>query len=98
MEGSKTVPAIEELRQVEEHITVKQLLAGNRLYVNFHNNIALDNHHQMTLPPGILLTLADNVLTHGKLTDPATPAVITAAVVDNRFCFTTANYKRLRTQ
>lgn len=98
MGSADVVPATAELQQVQEHIAIKQLLSGGKLHIHFQESVTINTAEGVMLPPGILLTLTDNVLTHGRLKDAATPAVVTAFLSDNAFCFTTTNHKAIHSK
>jgi two-component system LytT family sensor kinase len=78
----------QELKQVENIISLNQLRFGNRLHINYRSE--LERKH-ILIPPIVLLTLVENLFKHGDLTNKEYPVEIMVKSHINGLEFSTCN-------
>jgi two-component system, LytTR family, sensor kinase len=80
-----------EIEQVENVIGIHQLRYRNGLYIRFDKE---GDPAQMRIIPHILITLVENTLKYGVITNAATPVVLTLRINNSELEFVTDNVVR----
>jgi two-component system, LytTR family, sensor kinase len=82
------VPLEEELKHVQDVISLHQLRYRNGLCIDFQQN---GQAGSLRIIPHVLITLVENALKYGVVTLPETPVVIRLSITGNELVFTTEN-------
>lgn len=83
-----------EINMVEDFITIQQFLTNNTLFINYLSEI--DTASQLLeMPPGILITLADNLFKYGVTNEADYAAQFSIAVTEGCLRLRSWNYKSL---
>jgi sensor histidine kinase YesM len=82
----------EEIEQIKNRISFHEYIYGRQLHVLVQENINASKAGSQ-VPPCTLVTLADNVLKYGLLTEADNPAVISITQTETSITFTTRNSK-----
>ncbi len=86
------VPLCKEVQQVKNRISYQEFIYERPLCIQLRKNID-DRADSMLIPPGILITITDNVLKYGLLHDAASPATIQIKQSNGLLEFVTRNDK-----
>ncbi len=92
----KNVPKIglmEDIEILKTYLELQQYLKKKHHFFKFSSEIP--EEHNLTIPPGMLLTLTDNVVKYGVTNEEEYPALIEVMVTDNRLTFHTWNMKMI---
>jgi len=81
-----------EIEHIRNVVSIHRMRFGGNLYIDVV--CEGDTRNKLVLPM-ILMTLVENVMKHGDLTDPASPALITCRIDNEKraICFSTVNKK-----
>ncbi len=85
------VPLVDEITHIEDVIGLARLRFGSKLNLTF---TAAGDYQGIEVPPLSFVTLAENVLKHGDLSDGVTPAAVSFEMNGNALTFKTWNRKR----
>lgn len=89
---TKVVPIQKELEAIKERIDYQEQITDTKLCVSLQT--AIETADAVLVPPYLLLTLTDNVMKYGWLTDPDEPAMIRVSANRNVLTFSTRNSKK----
>lgn len=81
----------DEVEHVEKIIELCRLRSEYDIYLDLHIERNTDSQR---LPPLLLVTLVENVLKHGDLTNPEHPAQIILKIQETGICLYTSNLKK----
>jgi two-component system LytT family sensor kinase len=91
VEDKDTVPLSMELEQIENMVRLNQLRFDNQLFLIVKKKGKVKDREILPL---ILLTLVENMMKHGDLGEPDSPALIRLEVTPQQLVFGTTNKKR----
>lgn len=89
----KKVLLFEEVTCIKSYLELQFRLNPSQHYISFSEDFKIDNE-MYQIPPGILLTISNNLIKYGILDDPESPAEISVSVNRKELCFQTFNYKQ----
>lgn len=83
-----------EIQMLEDFIELQQFLRNDILYLNYRKEFP-PVFQQLEVPPGIFITIADNLFKYGVTNEAEYTAQFTIDVTGNRLKLRTWNYKSL---
>lgn len=89
----KKVALSSEISCIKYYIDLQMRLDTSQRCISFSCDLEMGKEIEQ-IPPGILLTLSNNLLKYGILNDPETPAEILVSVNASKLSFQTFNYKQ----
>jgi len=90
---TRKVDLAEDISSIEDLIELYKVLGPGKRYVDMEVDV-VDQRKRSMFPPGVLLTLAENVFKYGITNDPDSPACLSICIAGARFKFRTMNYKK----
>jgi LytS/YehU family sensor histidine kinase len=90
-EDNRTVLLTQEVEQIEKLIELSKLRSEEELFIKFRKKGKLA---EIRVLPLILITLVENMIKHGELSEAAYPASVRLEQKDNTLVFISKNKKR----
>ncbi len=73
------IPLKDEINEVKKYLELEQLRFGNRLSIEF---VIAENTYSQTIPPAIVLTLAENAIKHGVAKNIGNSNILIESYID----------------